>query len=94
VTKFKGDVEMEKVNYTDYGVKKDKEENNKPKADRIKDGLKAIAVVSIAAGLYGFKLGRRSGYRRGVKVGESNAVDRMCEAWQQHTEEMRRYRGE
>jgi len=85
---------MEKVNYSDYGVKGNKEENNKPKSERIKSGLKAIAVISIGAGLYGFKLGRRSGYRRGVRDGESNAVDKMCEAWREHTDEMRRYRGE
>jgi len=85
---------MEKVNYSDYGVKKDKEENNKPKSERIKDGVKAIAVISIAAGLYGFKLGRRSGYRRGVRDGEVKAGEELIKAWREHTEEMRRYRGE
>lgn len=79
-------------------IKGGKDMNNKPNKEeeikelerrkRVNDGLKLLAVVGIGAGLYGFKLGRRSGYRLGVGVGHTRAVNDMVSAWKDHTEEL------
>lgn len=61
---------------------------------RLKNGLKAIAVVGVGAGLYGFKLGRQYGLRRGVDIGYVAAGQDFIKAFKEYTEELKLSRGE
>lgn len=90
---MKGDVNMTfSTNYNKGGKNmynnytKEEGYKNQERRDRIKDGFKTLAVVGIGAGLYGYRLGRRSGYSLGVKEGHVEAVNEMISAWKDHTE--------
>lgn len=52
-------------------------------------GLKVLAVVGIGAGLYGFKIGRQMGFRKGVDVGYILAGKDMIDALQEHAKELK-----
>lgn len=62
------------------------------KARRLKRGLTTIAVVAVGAGLYGFKLGRKAGYTRGVKDGYIAAGKELLDGWSQITDAMNQSR--
>lgn len=62
--------------------------------EKMKNGLKLIAVVGIGAGLYGFKLGRQVGLRRGVDIGYVAAGQDFIKAFKEYTEELKLSRGE
>jgi hypothetical protein len=70
------------------------EEKQKLENQKLKSGIKVLAVVAVGAGLYGFKLGRRYGYVQGSKDGYINAGQEMIAAWKEHAEELRQSRGE
>lgn len=85
----KGGINMEKSEFEKKQAEKKAEENR-----RLKRGMKLLAVVGVGAGLYGFKLGRRSGYAQGVKDGYFTMGQEMLQAWKEHTEELKLTRGE
>lgn len=62
--------------------------------ERFKSSLKVIAVIGIGAGLYGFKLGRKFGMRRGIEVGYVVAGQDIIKALTEHAEELRLSRGD
>lgn len=62
--------------------------------NQFKKCLKVVAVVSIGVGLYGFKLGRESGLRKGIEVGYIIAGGDMIDALKEHAQELRLSRGE
>lgn len=64
------------------------------KMKRMKKTFTLVTVVGVSAGLYGFKLGRRSGLRRGIEVGYLTAGKELVNAWKEHSEELRLTRGE
>lgn len=75
------------------GFKK-KEELELERQERLIKGLKVIAVVGIGSGLYGFKLGRRSGIRRGIELGYIAAGNEFITAFTDWTNESKLSRGE
>lgn len=79
----RGDDNMDKHNQTKEGLKE----------RGLKEGLKLLAITSVAGGLYGFKLGRRYGFNKGHNVGYQKATVDIVSAWKELTEEMIRARG-
>ena len=75
---------MNKVDYTnpDYKPRTGKENN-------LKGAAQILVGVGLAAGLYGFNLGRASGYNKGVKDGYQKATDEFIEVMKGLTEEIR-----
>lgn len=61
-------------------------------AKKLKRAMKVLAVVGVGAGLYGYKLGRKGGYRKGVKDGYITAAEEIITAWKEHAEELIRTR--
>lgn len=68
--------------------------NQLERQERLIKGLKVIAVVGIGAGLYGFKLGRRIGFNRGIEIGYIAAGNEFITAFTDWAEESKLSRGE
>lgn len=77
---------MAKAKVTTIGSKDLQAELDKQKS--IKRGYKALAVVAVCAGIYGYRLGHSSGYTRGVKDGYVLASEELMNAWKEHTQTM------
>lgn len=60
---------------------RNEEELKEMEAKKLKRGFKVLAVVAVGAGLYGFKLGRKFGYKSGVKDGYITAGNEVIDAW-------------
>lgn len=56
------------------------------KEQSVKRGYKVIAVVAVAAGLYGYRVGRINGYAKGVKDGYVLASEEIIGAWKEQSE--------
>lgn len=59
------------------------------KGDQFKNGIKVLAVVGLSAGYYGFKIGRSSGYDKGLKEGYAKASTEFVKVMKELTEELR-----
>lgn len=66
-------------------INKAKAEDTLAREESIAKGLKIIGTVALGAGMYGFQLGRKVGYAKGVKEGYVVAINELVGAWEQHT---------
>jgi hypothetical protein len=55
----------------------------------IRRGVPVILIFSVGAGVYGFTLGRKSGYLDGVRDGYVKGGQELMATWREYSEEMR-----
>lgn len=77
-------------------IQKEKEEEVKTGglSVKAKKGLIAITAIGVGCGLYGFKLGRRSGAARGFKDGVVYSQKQFYETAKQFAEVVKESKGE
>lgn len=75
------------VKVTDINAAREAE--MKERERKIGEGLRILGTVALVAGTYGYRLGHKRGYKKGVGVGYEHAIGNLVNAWQEHAGELR-----
>ena len=66
-------------------------EPNARRQKRVTRSLQVTAVLGITMTIYGFHLGKKSGYLQGVNAGYVKAGQELIASWREHSEQMKLY---
>lgn len=84
-------------NHRDKGIRRDAkigdhlDNNTKPpgRLVTIRRVIPIVAVLSIGTSIYGFQLGKKSGYLNGVNAGYVKGGQELIASWREHSEQIR-----
>lgn len=62
-----------------------RKELSEAREQSIQRGLRILGTVAASAGYWGFRWGRKVGYRKGLKDGHIIAMNELVDAWSDHT---------